>query len=111
VRDYAEVHGGGILTIETAASAFTLLGVDDYGLEAGDRKILETIIDKFAGGPVGLATLAASTAEETVTIEEIYEPFLMRQGFLQRTPKGRVVTDRAYEYLGKTIATQSSRLL
>lgn len=111
VRDYAEVHGGGILTIETASSAFTLLGVDDYGLEAGDRKILETIIDKFAGGPVGLATLAASTAEETVTIEEIYEPFLMRQGFLQRTPKGRVVTDRAYEYLGKAIATQSSRLL
>jgi Holliday junction DNA helicase RuvB len=111
VRDYAEVHGGGVLSQDIAGHAFSLLGVDEFGLEAGDRKILETIIDKFAGGPVGLATLAASTAEETVTIEEIYEPFLMRQGFLQRTAKGRVVTDRAYEYLGRTPISSSSKLL
>lgn len=99
VRDFAEVHNDGLITDFIASETFDLLGVDDHGLEAGDRKILETIIQKFGGGPVGLSTLAASTAEEIVTIEEIYEPFLMRQGFIQRTPRGRIVTDLCYDYL------------
>jgi Holliday junction DNA helicase RuvB len=101
VRDYAEVHNDGIIDSRVITDTFELLDVDDKGLEAGDRKILETIMNIFNGGPVGLSTLAASTSEETVTIEEIYEPFLMRQGLLQRTPKGRMVTNLCYEYFGK----------
>ena len=99
VRDVAEVHNDGTMSLPIAEQTFEMLGVDTYGLEAGDRRILETIIHKFNGGPVGLSTLAASTAEEIVTIEEIYEPFLMRQGFIQRTPRGRIVTDICYDYL------------
>lgn len=99
VRDVAEINYNGIMQEATATETFDLLGVDNLGLEAGDRKILEAMIHKFGGGPVGLGTLAAATAEETVTIEEIYEPFLMRQGFIQRTSRGRVVTDLCYEYL------------
>jgi len=99
VRDVAEINYNGLMGKETATETFDLLGVDNLGLEAGDRKILEAMIHKFGGGPVGLGTLAAATAEETVTIEEIYEPFLMRQGFIQRTSRGRVVTDLCYEYL------------
>ncbi len=103
VRDVAEVHNEGTMSRPIAEQTFEMLGVDNYGLEAGDRRILETIIHKFNGGPVGLSTLAASTAEEVVTIEEIYEPFLMRQGFIQRTPRGRIVTDICYEYLNLTL--------
>lgn len=99
VRDVAEVHNDGLMSHLIAHQTFEMLGVDEYGLENGDRRILETIIHKFNGGPVGLSTLAASTAEEIVTIEEIYEPFLMRQGFIQRTPRGRIVTDICYDYL------------
>lgn len=99
VRDVAEINYNGLMVEQTATETFDLLGVDDLGLEAGDRKILEAMIHKFGGGPVGLGTLAAATAEETITIEEIYEPFLMRQGFIQRTSRGRVVTDLCYEYL------------
>ncbi len=102
VRDFAEVHNDGVIDNKVIKETFELLDVDDKGLEAGDRKILETIMNIFNGGPVGLSTLAASTSEETVTIEEIYEPFLMRQGLLQRTPKGRMVTNLCYEYFGKT---------
>ncbi|MGA1048404.1 MAG: Holliday junction branch migration DNA helicase RuvB [Minisyncoccia bacterium] len=102
VRDYAEVHNDGVIDDKVIRDTFELLDVDDKGLEAGDRKILETIMNVFNGGPVGLSTLAASTSEETVTIEEIYEPFLMRQGLLQRTPKGRMVTTLCYEYFGST---------
>ncbi|MEX0598315.1 MAG: Holliday junction branch migration DNA helicase RuvB [Candidatus Paceibacterota bacterium] len=101
VRDFAEVHNDGVIDLRVIQETFELLDVDDKGLEAGDRKILETIMNVFNGGPVGLSTLAASTSEETVTIEEIYEPFLMRQGLLQRTPKGRMVTQLGYEYFGK----------
>jgi len=101
VRDYSEVHNNGVIDETVIQDTFELLDVDDKGLEAGDRKILETIMNVFNGGPVGLSTLAASTSEETVTIEEIYEPFLMRQGLLQRTPKGRMVTNLCYEYFGK----------
>ncbi len=107
VRDYAEVHNNGIINRSVIDETFKLLDVDAQGLESGDRKILETIMNIFNGGPVGLSTLAASTAEETVTIEEIYEPFLMRQGLLQRTPKGRMVTKLCYEYFGKIPPTQT----
>lgn len=107
VRDFAEVHNDGVINDKVIKDTFELLDVDDKGLEAGDRKILETIMNVFNGGPVGLSTLAASTSEETVTIEEIYEPFLMRQGLLQRTPKGRMVTSLCYEYFGKTPPTNN----
>jgi Holliday junction DNA helicase RuvB len=106
VRDVAEVHNSGVMTQDVANQTFELLGVDSSGLESGDRKLLETMIHKFAGGPVGLSTLAASTAEEIVTIEEIYEPFLMRQGLIQRTPRGRVVTDLCYNYLNIPVPSE-----
>ncbi len=108
VRDYAEVHNNGIINRSVIDETFELLDVDAQGLESGDRKILETIMNIFNGGPVGLSTLAASTAEETVTIEEIYEPFLMRQGLLQRTPKGRMVTKLCYEYFDKLPPTNQT---
>jgi Holliday junction DNA helicase RuvB len=110
VRDYAEVHTEGEIVVDSVFATFDLLGVDNYGLEDGDMKILRTIVEKFDGGPVGLSTLAASTAEEPITIEEIYEPFLIRQGLLQRTPKGRVATSSCLEYLNKK-NINSNRLL
>lgn len=100
VRDYAEVHGDGGLTAHTAHQALKLLEIDTLGLEPTDRRILETIIHKFQGGPVGLAALAAATAEEEETIEEVYEPYLMQLGFLERTPRGRTATRLAWEHLG-----------
>lgn len=100
VRDYAEVYNQGVITEQVTQDTFELLGVDQYGLEDGDRKLLESLVHKFHGGPVGLSTLAASTAEEIVTIEEIYEPFLIRYGFIQRTARGRMATEGCYEYLG-----------
>lgn len=100
VRDYAQVkHGGQISRIATQ-EALTLLDVDHLGLNMVDRKLLQTIIEKFNGGPVGAQTIAAATAEEQETIEEVYEPFLMQLGFLARTPRGRVVTEHAYRHLG-----------
>jgi len=99
-RDYAEVKGKGIITTPLAEEALKLLEIDALGLESADRKILDTIIKKFAGGPVGLSTMAASIVEEEDTIEEIYEPYLMQLGFLERTPRGRCATVRAYEHLG-----------
>lgn len=98
-RDFAQVHKTQ-LDRDTVEKALALLEVDEVGLNAYDRKILETIIDKFDGGPVGLGTLAAAIAEERATVEEIHEPYLMRIGFLERTPQGRVATRRAYEHLG-----------
>lgn len=100
VRDYAQVVGESVITRELADKALTLLDVDNLGLDAIDRQMLLTIIQKFGGGPVGLDTLAASISEETVTIEDVYEPFLLQLGFLQRTPRGRVATPLAYEHLG-----------
>lgn len=100
VRDYAEVKGNGIINNESCRQALQMLEVDEYGLDDIDRRILQTIIEKFAGGPVGLNTLAAATGEEMATIEDIYEPFLMQLGFLARTLRGRVVTDRGYRHLG-----------
>jgi Holliday junction DNA helicase RuvB len=100
VRDYAQVRADGKITSQVAASALKLLEVDDRGFDEIDRRLLRTIIDKFSGGPVGVATLAAAMSEERDAIEEIYEPFLIQIGFLDRTPRGRVATARAYEYFG-----------
>ncbi len=99
-RDYAEVHGTGVITKETAEKTLHLLEVDQKGLEPGDRRLLETIIKKFSGGPVGVRSLAAASAEEEDTIEEVYEPYLLQLGFLERTQKGRIATTLAYKHLG-----------
>lgn len=106
VRDYAEVHGEGFLTAAMAREALQLLEIDELGLEPTDRRILQTIIQKFQGGPVGLAALAAATAEEAETIEEVYEPYLMQLGFLERTGRGRVATRRAWEHIGMPFPDQ-----
>ncbi len=100
VRDYAEVRARGVITRAVAGEALELLQVDHLGLDNSDRRLLLTIIKKFNGGPVGLDTLAASISEEPDTIEDVYEPFLLQHGFIQRTPRGRLATPRAYEHLG-----------
>jgi len=102
VRDYAQVRYDGAITEKVAKEVLDLLEVDGIGLDKTDRNILLTIINKFGGGPVGLDTLAATTGEDSGTIEDVYEPFLLMNGFLNRTPKGRVVTDVAYRHLGLT---------
>ncbi len=102
VRDYAQVKADGTVTPPVAEAALALLDVDAYGLDASDRRLLRTIISTFNGGPVGLGTLAAATQEEIETIETVYEPYLLQLGMLQRTPRGRVATDRAYVHLGFT---------
>ena len=99
VRDFAQVRYDGVITDKVAADALDLLDVDQFGLEQLDRHILETVIVKFGGGPVGLETLAASIGEDAGTIEDVYEPYLLKNGFLNRTPRGRVATVRAYEHL------------
>ncbi len=101
VRDFAEVRADGRVTRSVARDALAMLDVDDYGLDETDRKLLLTIIDKYSGGPVGLNTLAASISEEADAIEEVYEPFLLQIGFLNRTPRGRVATELAYKHLGR----------
>lgn len=101
VRDYAQVRYDGRISSEIASEALDLLEVDRYGLDSIDRAILEMMIDKFGGGPVGLDTLAAAIGEDSGTIEEVYEPYLIKNGFLNRTPKGRVVTDFTYRHLGR----------
>jgi Holliday junction DNA helicase RuvB len=98
VRDYAQVRGGGIIDFETAAKALDMLEVDSVGLDTMDRKFLETIMLKFDGGPVGIETLAAAIGEERDTLEDVYEPYLVKEGFVDRTPRGRVATRRAYEH-------------
>ncbi|TPH14028.1 Holliday junction branch migration DNA helicase RuvB [Litorilituus lipolyticus] len=98
VRDYADVKANGVVTRETAAAALDMLEVDNEGFDVMDRKLLHAIIDKFMGGPVGLDNLAAAIGEERETIEDVLEPFLIQQGFLQRTPRGRIATDRAYQH-------------
>jgi Holliday junction DNA helicase RuvB len=100
VRDYAQVRADGRATLEVCGQALALLDIDDLGLEPLDRRILETLITKFGGGPVGLDTIATSLSEERETIEDVYEPFLMQVGFLARTPRGRVATQLAYRHLG-----------
>ena len=102
VRDFAQMRAHGRITESVAAQALALLDVDQMGLDDMDARILKTIIDKFSGGPVGLGTVAAAVGEDAETIEEVYEPFLVQNGFLQRTPRGRVATKRAYQHFGYT---------
>ena len=101
VRDYAQVRGDGKITREIASEGLSMLDVDELGLDRVDRTLLTTMIDKFGGGPVGLDTLAASTGEDANTIEDVYEPYLLQLGFIQRTPRGRICTAAAYEHLGR----------
>ena len=100
VRDFAQVKAGGVITREVADRALTALEIDDLGLDSIDHRMLRSIIDNYRGGPVGLETLAATINEESVTLEDVYEPYLMQLGFLTRTPRGRCVTAKAYEHLG-----------
>jgi Holliday junction DNA helicase RuvB len=100
VRDYAEVRADGKVNEQTARTALDLLEVDRFGLDEIDQKIMRTILEKYTGGPVGLNTIAASIDEEPDTIEEVYEPYLLQMGFIDRTPRGRMATDRAFEYFG-----------
>jgi len=101
VRDFAQVKGSGVIDLEIAKYALEALDVDTHGLDEMDNKILATIIDKFRGGPVGLTTIATAVGEDAGTIEEVYEPFLIQEGFLMRTPRGRQVTESAYSHLGR----------
>lgn len=110
VRDYAQVRGGGKIDLPTAQAALQMLEVDRHGFDEIDRKLLLTIIEKYQGGPVGVNTLAAALAEESDAIEEIYEPFLIQIGFLNRTPRGRVATRLAYEHFGIAPSRQQSSL-
>lgn len=109
VRDFAQVKGAKTITKVEAADALTRLEVDDKGLDRNDRRILNTIIKKFGGGPVGVETIAASVSEEVTTIEDVIEPYLMQLGLLQRTPRGRVATPEAYKYLGVRIQDSGAR--
>ncbi|MDT0552952.1 Holliday junction branch migration DNA helicase RuvB [Urechidicola vernalis] len=101
VRDFAQIKGNGSITIEIAKYALEALNVDAHGLDEMDNKILSTIIDKFKGGPVGITTIATAVGESSETIEEVYEPFLIQEGFIMRTPRGREVTEAAYKHLGR----------
>jgi Holliday junction DNA helicase RuvB len=100
VRDYAQVRGDGRVSLEAAADALALFEVDEQGLDRVDLQLLTALVERFGGGPVGLSTLAAAVGEETGTLEEVYEPYLLQIGFLQRTPRGRMATDSAYRHLG-----------
>ncbi|MDO5690580.1 MAG: Holliday junction branch migration DNA helicase RuvB [Tissierellia bacterium] len=100
VRDYSEVMADGVIDYETSVKGLDILEVDERGLDSTDIRILETIVENFGGGPVGIDTIAASTGEESVTIEDVYEPYLLQIGFLNRTPRGRVLTKKAYDHLG-----------
>ena len=108
VRDFAQVTAGGVITKSVANDALLRLEVDRDGLDAVDRRMLRSIIEFYGGGPVGLDTLAATINEEAVTLEDVYEPYLMQQGYLTRTPRGRCVTRKAYEHLGLTFAGQEA---
>ncbi|MGH9324085.1 MAG: Holliday junction branch migration DNA helicase RuvB [Vicinamibacteria bacterium] len=110
VRDYAQVKADGIITEEVSKDALTLLEVDEMGFDEMDRSIMRTLMEKFSGGPVGLSTVAAVVGEEPDTIEDIYEPYLIQIGFLDRTPRGRVATERAYRHFGLTSADPQKRL-
>ena len=110
VRDFAQIKGNGKIDIEIARFALKALNVDAHGLDEMDNKILSTIIDKFKGGPVGLTTIATALGEDPGTIEEVYEPFLIKEGFLKRTPRGREVTELAYIHLGRSIYNSQKTL-
>ena len=110
VRDYAEVRAGGTITAEVAAAALEELEIDDAGLDRLDREILRAVCTKFGGGPVGLSTVAVAVGEEADTIEDVYEPYLVQTGLLQRTPRGRVATPHAWSHLGLEAPDDAARL-
>ncbi len=110
VRDFAQVKGDGSITLEITNTALLALNVDAYGLDDMDNRILSTIIDKFSGGPVGIITIATAVGEQGGTIEEVYEPFLIQEGYLMRTPRGRQATEKAYKHLGKKPNSRQSDL-
>ncbi|MGY8780743.1 MAG: Holliday junction branch migration DNA helicase RuvB [Fidelibacterota bacterium] len=109
-RDFAEVKASGKIDIQVAKASLEILGIDDIGLDNMDRKILEVMIDKFKGGPVGVKSLAVAIGEDPVTIEDVYEPFLIKMGFLHRTPRGRIAQESAYKLLGKKLIKDQERL-
>jgi Holliday junction DNA helicase RuvB len=111
VRDFAQVLGNGVITLDITRHALKALHVDEHGLDEMDNRILSTIIDKFKGGPVGLGTIATAVGEEPGTLEDVYEPFLIQEGFLQRTSRGREVTAKAYEHLGRKSFKPKDNLL
>ena len=109
-RDYAEVKANGKIDALVAKDSLSSLGIDEYGLDTMDRMILETLIDKFNGGPVGLNSLAVAVSEDISTIEDVYEPYLIKEGFIQRTSRGRIAQEKSYKHLGKTITKKQQRL-
>ena len=111
IRDFAQVKGSGKIDLEITKYGLTALNIDQYGLDEMDNRILSAIIDKFSGGPVGITTIATAVGEESGTIEEVYEPFLIKEGFLKRTPRGREATEHAYKHLGKLFGRDSSASL
>jgi len=111
VRDFAQVIGNGVIDLAITEHALRALNVDTHGLDEMDNRILSCIIDKFKGGPVGITTIATAVGEETGTLEEVYEPFLIQEGFLQRTSRGREATAKAYEHLGKKASRGGENLL
>ena len=110
VRDFAQVKGNGTIDHQIACFSLEALNIDKYGLDEVDNKILTTLIDKFQGGPVGLSTIATALGEDSGTLEEVYEPFLIKEGFLKRTPRGREVTPLAYKHLGRTRPDEQGKL-
>jgi Holliday junction DNA helicase RuvB len=110
VRDFAQIKGNGNIDLKIADYALNALNVDKHGLDEMDNRILSTIIEKFQGGPVGLTTIATAVGEESGTIEEVYEPFLIQEGYLKRTPRGREATELAYKHLGKTPGAKNGSL-
>jgi Holliday junction DNA helicase RuvB len=110
VRDFAQIKGDGNIDIAIAKYALNALHVDQHGLDEMDNKILTTIIDKFKGGPVGISTLATAVGENAETIEEVYEPFLIQEGFIMRTPRGREVTELAFKHLGRVKGSSQEEL-
>ena len=109
-RDYADIKASGKITSDVAKKSLNTLGIDKFGLDSMDRTILETLIDKFNGGPVGLNSLAVAVSEDVSTIEDVYEPFLIKEGFIQRTNRGRIAQEKSYSHLGKTITKKQQRL-
>jgi Holliday junction DNA helicase RuvB len=105
IRDFAQVKGSGSIDIEITRYGLNALNIDQYGLDEMDNRILSVVVNKFSGGPVGLNTIATAVGEESGTIEEVYEPFLIKEGFLKRTPRGREATEHAYKLLGKIYRT------
>jgi Holliday junction DNA helicase RuvB len=110
VRDYAQVRGNGHISIDLAREALELLQVDPRGLDHIDHKLITAMIERFRGGPVGLDTIAASIGEESTTIEDVYEPYLMQIGFIQRSPRGRIVSSLAYEHLGFPLPNEKDNM-